>query len=91
MCENPNQAAEILTRKLSEILDTMAPVRTIQIRTKYAPWLSDNTKELLKLRNNAQAKANQSRNQDDWRAYKNLRNTATARMRTEKKNWEYKK
>ena len=91
MCENPTQAADILTRKLSEILDILAPVKTIQIHTKYAAWLSDATKEMLKLRNEAQAKASQTKDPDDWRAFKNLRNTATARLRSEKKDWERQK
>ena len=91
MCENPDQAAEILTKELTDILDVMAPIRTIQMRRKYAPWLSDSTKDLLKVRDTAQAKAAQTRDQDDWRAYKNLRNTATSKMRSEKRNWEQQK
>ena len=91
MCQSPTQAAELLTRKLTYILDTMAPVRTIQVRTKYAAWLSDQTKAMLKSRDASQAKAARTRDPDDWREYKNLRNTATARMRTEKKSWEKQK
>ena len=90
-CENPNQAAQLLTEKLTTILDTMAPVKTIQVHTKYAPWLTAATKEVLKDRNNAQALASQTKEMDDWRLYKSLRNTATARMRQEKKAWEQKK
>ena len=87
-CENASQAAQILTAKLTEILDTMAPVKTVQVRTKYAAWLSEDTKKLLKERNEAQETAKNSKNPDDWRFYKNLRNSATARMKTEKKAWE---
>ena len=32
-----------------------------------------------------------TRNLEDWLNYKNMRNTATAKMRTEKKLWEQKK
>ena len=87
-CDNANQAAKLLTTKLSTILDTMAPIRTIQVRNKYAPWLSENTKELLNQRNAAQLTASQTKDQDDWRFYKSLRNTATARMKQERKTWE---
>ena len=69
----------------------MAPVRTIQRRSKNAAWLSDQTKAMLKLRDAAQATAARTKNQDDWREYKNLRNSATARMRAEKKSWEKQK
>ena len=66
----------------------MAPVRTIQVRTKYAPWLSDNTKDLIKNRNEAHKIASETKSQDDYRLYKSLRNQATAKMRQEKKAWE---
>ena len=91
MCESPSQAAELLTSSLSTILDQMAPIRTIQVRKKYVPWLSPDTKELMKQRDAAQAKAAESKCQDDWRLYKNLRNTTTARVRAEKKAWEQNK
>ena len=87
-CEDPDKAAEILTSKLTSFLDQMAPVRTIQVRAKYAPWLSDNTKHLMKERNEAQKVASETKNLDDYRLYKSLRNQATAKMRQEKKAWE---
>jgi hypothetical protein len=88
MCQDVNQASKILTIKLGKILDAMAPIRTIQIHTRYASWLSDNTKKLLKERNDAQKQASVTKDPDDWRLYKHLRNSATAKMRLEKKNWE---
>ena len=91
LCDSPSQAAQLLTNKLSEILDQMAPIRTIQVRKKYVPWLSHATKELMKERDTAQTKAAKSKCQDDWRAFKNLRNTTTARVRAEKKAWEQNK
>ena len=91
MCQDPTKSVELLTNNLTSILDTMAPIRTIQVRSKYAAWLTDETKAVLKKRDSAQAKAARSREQDHWREYKNLRNTATARIRTEKKAWEKKK
>ena len=39
-----NQAAEILTAGLTRELDSCAPVRTIQMRSKYAPHLQESTK-----------------------------------------------
>ena len=91
MCDSPSEAAEILTSNLSRILDQMAPIKTIQVRKKYVPWLSPATKELIKERDAAQARASTSRSQDDWRAYKNLRNATTAKVRAEKRAWEQNK
>ena len=87
-CQDPNEAAKLLTDKLSVILDTLAPVKTIQVRNKYAPWLSQNTKELMKERNAAQETASKTRDLDDWRKYKSLRNQATSKMKQERMTWE---
>ena len=88
MCNDANQAADMLTKSLSDILDQMAPIRTIQVRTRYAAWMSDATKELLKDRDASQETASKTKKHEDWLTYKNLRNTATAKMRKEKKLWE---
>ena len=48
----------------------------------------EETKMLIKKRKEAQIIAAESKSQDDWREFKNLRNTTTARIRKEKKIWE---
>ena len=87
-CEDTNQAAYLLTTKLLSILDHMAPVRTVQCRRQYAPWLSSNTKELMKERDKAQKLAASTGNMDHWRDFKNKRNGVTARLWSGKKSWE---
>ena len=57
MCNNPNEAAVLLQKKLTDILDTMAPIKTNQVRVKYAAWLFEITKKLIKEREAAQKKA----------------------------------
>ena len=52
-----NEAVKILSEKLTFILDTMAPMRTIQVRTKYNPWFSGITLDLIKERNALQKKS----------------------------------
>ena len=59
-CSNVNIATELLEKKLTDILDELAPVKTIQLRSSYAPWLSEDTKKLKKEREAAQEKAAQS-------------------------------
>ena len=66
----------------------MAPLKTIQVRNKYAPWLSQDTKQLMKERDRAQETAAKTRDIDDWRQYKSLRNRTTLRMKQERKEWE---
>ena len=87
-CEDVNQAVEILTSKLTRILDTMAPLRTVQCRRHYAPWLTTDTKQLIKERDSAQKIAASTDKVEDWRNYKNIRNTVTARLRQDKRQWE---
>ena len=43
-CEDVDKALEILNQNSTAILDQMAPIRTIQIRENYAPWLSTETR-----------------------------------------------
>ena len=89
-CQNVDYAAELLVKKLAAILDHMAPIRKIQTRKNYAPWLSTDTKNIQLKRNDAQKKASQSGDPEDWRQFRSLRNLATSKSRTDKKNWERK-
>ena len=90
-CTDVNTAAELLVNKLTNILDELAPIKTVQTRTNYAPWLANETKELQKERNEAQAKAAQSNEAEEWRQYRSLRNQATAKGREDKRKWEEQK
>ena len=87
-CKNVDAAAELLTDKLTNVLDDMAPIRKIQIRTKYAPWLSEDTKHLKLEREAAQERAAESNSPEDWRIFRSLRNQVTGKGREDKKNWE---
>ena len=65
----------------------MAPVRVIQVRTNYAPWISEKTKARIKERNLAQGKAAETKTEEDWNDYKTLRNAINNTNKEEKKNW----
>ena len=88
MSEDVNEAAEMLTKRVTELLDKYAPVRTIQVRSRYAPWLSDETKSIMKERNLAQHFAQRTQNPDDKREYAHLRNRVTKMIIADKRNWE---
>ena len=53
--------------KLTAVLDKFAPIRTIQVRSQYATWLSDATKLIIGQRNRAQSAASSAQDQDKWR------------------------
>ena len=82
------KAVQLLTSNINRVLDQFAPVRTVQMRSRYAPWLSSETKAIMKERDAAQVQASYSNHPDDWRLFRNLRNTVTRRMRNEKASWE---
>ena len=46
LCIEVDKAVELLSDKITAILDKMAPMKTIQIRTNYNPWLSQQTKDM---------------------------------------------
>ena len=88
LCDDVEKAVHLLTSNINRVLDQFAPVRTVQMRSRYAPWLSSETKAIMKERDAAQVQASYSNHPDDWRLFRNLRNTVTKRMRNEKASWE---
>ena len=90
-CQDVDLAVEKFTTKLTEILDIMAPVKTYQVRTKYAAWVSDSTKERIRERDAAQSKAAKTQLREDWNIFKKLRNDLAAVKKKEKFAWQQKK
>ena len=88
MCTDVNEAVKQLTDKLTMILDKHAPVRTIQVRKNYAPWLSDLTKLAIKKRNIAQQVSRLTKNHERIREYKNIQNQVNNMMKRDRINWE---
>ena len=85
---NVDTAVSLLTCKLTAVLDKYAPIKTIQVRPNYAPWINDNVKEAMRQRDTAQIVASMSQCPDNWREYKNIRNSATKVIKNAKKVWE---
>ena len=59
-----DKAVQVLTDQISGILnrEDMAPIKMFQPQTHYAPWLSDETKSVMRQRDNAQILYNSSLN-----------------------------
>ena len=79
--EDVDLAVQLFSDKLTSILDRHAPVKTIQTRTRYVLWLSQETKLLMEQRDQAQSQAASSRSRDDWKKFKKLTNQVTGRLR----------
>ena len=88
LCTEVNQAVKLLSTKITAILDRMAPMKTFQIRNNYCPWLSQLTKDIMLERDRLQKVAAESRNQEDWKNYKKLRNQVNNRLKSEEKTWQ---
>ena len=88
LCNSVDRAVDILTGKLTFILDTLAPMKTYQVRTRYAPWLSKCTVALMKERDAQQKKASETDSREDWQKFKTLRNTINNRLKFEETNWQ---
>ena len=74
-----------MSDKITFILDTMAPMRTIQVRKKFAPWLSNATLDMMKQRDQLQKVAADTQHRDDWNKFKCLRNKINNRLKFEEK------
>ena len=90
-CNDLDKAVTLFSEKLTAILDEMAPVKKYQIRKKYAPWLSNNTKEKINERNLAQKKAVETNSPDDWRRFRAIRNQINNILKKEKEAWNSKR
>ena len=80
-----------MVSKITAILDKLAPIVTIQVRSNYVPGLSEETKHAQAERDMAQDKASQTDDAEDWKKFRSLRNQATQKVREDKKKWEQQK
>nr|CAI5821678.1 unnamed protein product [Callosobruchus analis] len=62
-----------------------APIRTIKITKPYSPWMTDNIRFLIFLRNKAKSKWRRTKKIGQYNYYKMLRNYTTTACRNEKK------
>ena len=86
--EDVDDAVTNFTRIITAALDQLAPVKKIQTRKKYAPFLSEETKEEMVSRDKAQQRAAESGKPEDWTAYRRIRNKVTASLKKDKRKWE---
>ena len=66
----------------------MAPVKTFQVRTKFAPWLSKETLELMKERDELHKVASETKKKDDWNKFKHIRNRINNKLKYEEGHWQ---
>jgi hypothetical protein len=83
-----DQAVYLFTKKLTDLLDKLAPIKKFQMRTKYAAWISEETKVKILAKDTAQEVAAGTRSIDEWKDYKRKRNEITSLPKKEKLAWQ---
>ena len=69
-----NEAVSLLSCKLTKILDQMAPMQTFQMRKSFTPWLSQETLNLIRGRDDLYKLAVETKDRGDWKRFKKVRN-----------------
>lgn len=82
---NVDDKIEVLTNTIQALFDTFAPLRTKRVSRPPQPWITDNIKKMMSLRDNAKIKYRKSRARGDWEYYKVLRNLVTTSVKKEKR------
>ena len=49
--DNLEESVQLFSNKINDVLNVMAPLKRIQIRANYAPWISATTKHLIEEKN----------------------------------------
>lgn len=75
--EEPDTALNVFMSKFVPVIDQHAPVKKMTVRTFGAPWVDEELKQQMALRNEAKAIANKTRSVIDRRQYCKLRNYVT--------------
>ena len=83
--ENVDLAYDFLESKVVGILDELCPLKTIQFRTECKSWLSDNTKDMMKIRDNTRERARESDELDTWKVYRSQRNLVNRLVNLDRK------
>lgn len=80
-----NECVEQFLEKINEVLNILCPMKITQVRKKYIPWLSDETKLLMEERDKLRSKAAKSKSSIDFNSYKIIRNKCNRKVIEDKK------
>ena len=85
--DDPNEVLDIFMKLFKDIADTHAPLRKYTVKTKPAPWLTDNIRDLMQMRDMAKSEAKISGYPSDWAVYRKLRNYVVKVNRESKREY----
>ena len=89
--ESPDEAFNIFEKSFCEVLNLHAPLKVIQNRTNYVPYLNPKIKNLMKERDISKEKAAKSGSREDFDQYKSKRNEVSKMQKSAKAEYYDKK
>ena len=83
--DNIDSKVNFFNENITVLMDLHAPLKTCVFKKSYKPWITDDIKELIKIKNKASQKYKQYKTPQNWQNYKDLKNFTTSSIRREKK------
>ena len=84
---NPDVAAALFSDIFGQILNKHAPLKIYQIRNNYVPWISEETKIKMRLRDKFKMEASQHHDIEKLSAYRRLRNEIKSDLQKDEKEY----
>ena len=85
--ENVDLANSKLEEKIVNIIDSEAPMTTVQARSRYHNWITKETKLEMETRDKARTTAKASDLDHDWNIYRTKRNLVTSLQRKDRSSY----
>ena len=82
--ENVELANSEFEDRMRTILDSLCPMKVVQLRAKYNSWIADSTKVTMAQRDEARKSARITGNPADWKKFRILRNKCTDLQKKDK-------
>lgn len=83
--ESVDDMIDFWNSNILKLFDIHAPLKTVRISKAPAPWLTENLKLMMKLRDKAHLKYKHEKTDQAWVAYKDLRNLINMSVKSEKR------
>ena len=82
---NIHRSTEILTKVISEVLDKHAPKKTFIPSPQEKPWITRETREVMRERDKAYEKSRKTKEKEDVETFKKLRNRVVGLLRKDRR------
>ena len=82
--KNVNLAVKYFNSKIEEVFNRHAPVIVKKVKGRPCPWLNPDLKRCMNNRDKILRKARKSKNRNDWKSYKKLRNKCNNTLKAAK-------